>query len=145
VFDDAPKGKKERSSLIAAITSQGLEPKHCLVHPESVDKAAFMVFLKGLLPCLAQGSILVMDNWTVHHGSEIKELVESYACKLRYLPAYSPDFNPIELIFSKIKAFLKALRPKETPKLIQAFSDSLFTIKPQDVQNAFRHCGYVLS
>jgi transposase len=115
------------------------------VHPDSVDKAAFMVFLKGLLPNLEEGSVLVMDNWTVHHGQDIKVLVESYACKLRYLPAYSPDFNPIELIFSKIKAFVKALRPKETAKLIKAFEDALFTVTSDDVRNSFRHCCYDLA
>lgn len=114
------------------------------MHPETVDKAAFMVFLKGLLPNLEQGSILVMDNWTVHHGADIKELVESYQCSVRYLPAYSPDFNPIELVFSKIKAFVKALRPKETAKLLKAFEDALFTVKTDDVLNSFSHCGYNL-
>lgn len=103
-----------------------------------------MVFLKDLLPNLEQGSILVLDNWTVHHGSDIKKLVDSYACQLRYLPAYSPDFNPIELVFSKIKAFVKALRPKETPTLIKAFEDALFFVKADDVKNSFRHCGYTI-
>jgi transposase len=115
-----------------------------LVHPESVDKAAFVTFLKQLLPGLVAGSTLVMDNWTVHHGEDIKALVESYACSLRYLPAYSPDFNPIELIFSKIKAFIKASRPPQTPQLIQAFVDAVLSVSPLDVQNAFRHCGYPL-
>ena len=142
VIDHAPKGKKARSSLIAAITAQGLEPQHCLVHPEAVDKAAFKTFLEQLLPTLAKDSILVMDNWRVHHGADIEALVESHACTIRYLPAYSPDFNPIELIFSKIKAFIKTIRPQKTPDLIQAFVDSLFTVSPSDVNHAFRHCGY---
>jgi len=130
--------------LIAAIHAKGLDPQHCLVHPDSVDKAAFMTFLKQLLPQLEPGSILVMDNWTVHHGKDITQLIESYGYKLRYLPAYSPDLNPIELVFSKIKAFVKALRPKETPILIQAFCDALFSVSSDDVQNAFRHCGYAI-
>lgn len=83
-----------------------------------------------------------MDNWTVHHGEDIKRLVERYHCQLRYLPVYSPDFNPIEHIFAKIKAFIKARRPLETTKLIQAFIDALFTVTVEDVQHAFRHCGY---
>lgn len=144
VYDDAPKGKKERTSLIAAITADGLEPSHCLVHPDSVNKAAFMIFLEQLLPNLKQGSILVMDNWTVHHGQDVRRLIESHQCTVRYLPAYSPDFNPIEHIFSKIKAFVKALRAKETPRLIQAFQDALFNVKADDVRHSFRHCGYNL-
>lgn len=144
VYDTAPKGKKERSSLIAAISAQGLEPGHCLVHSGSVDKAAFLCFLEQLLPRIKAGSILVMDNWTVHHGEDVRNLVASYHCQLRYLPVYSPDFNPIEHIFAKIKAFIKGKRPLETDKLIQAFIDALFTVTAQDVQNAYRHCGYQL-
>ena len=142
VIDHAPKGKKERSSLLAAITPQGLVPQHCLVHPESVDKAAFKTFLAQLLPQLDKDSILVMDNWRVHHGHDVEALVESHACSIRYLPAYSPDFNPIELLFSKIKAFIKKLRPQNTPDLIQAFVEAIDTLSLDDVKNAFAHCGY---
>ena len=103
-----------------------------------------MVFLKQLLANLEQGSILLMDNWRVHHGKDIRELIESHDCSVRYLPTYSPDFNPIELIFSKIKSFIKARRPRETSKLLEAFVDSLFTVSQLDVLNAFRHSGYPL-
>jgi len=96
-----------------------------LIQPESVNKNAFKAYLKHiLLPQLEPDSILVMDNWTVHHGADIKELVESFHCKILYLPTYSPDFNPIEFLFSKIKAFIKALRPLSLPDLIQAFRDA---------------------
>ena len=101
-----------------------------------------MVFLKQLLANLEQGSILVMDNWRVHHGEDIRELIESHDCSVRYLPTFSPDFNPIELIFSKIKSFIKARRPRETSKLLEAFEDALFSVNPDDVKNSFRHCGY---
>lgn len=112
VIDHAPKGKKKRVSLIAAVTPQGLASRHCLIHPESVDKAAFMTYLADvLLPNLTAGSTLVLDNWRVHHGDDVRELVEAHGCQLLYLPTYSPDFNPIEHLFSKIKAFVKKLRP----------------------------------
>lgn len=95
VIDHAPRGKKERSSLIAAVTNKGLKPIHCLVHPDSVNKAAFLTYLdKVLLPALEPGSILVMDNWsakhpegTVHHGEDVNQLVEVHGCSIFYLPS----------------------------------------------------------
>lgn len=142
--DNAAKGKKQRSSLLAALTARGLEPAHCLVHPESVNKPAFMTYLaEVLLPKLELGSILVMDNWTVHQGEDVSELVASHGCSILYLPTYSPDFNPIEFLFSKIKAFVKKLRPLAMPDLIQAFVDAVLSVTPQDALNSFKHCGYV--
>jgi len=144
VVDNAPKGKKERASLIAAVTSQGFEPEHCLIHSGSVNKSAFLTYLaEVLLPDLAAGSVLVMDNWTVHHGEDVTRLVEAHGCTILYLPSYSPDFNPIELLFSKIKAFVKKLRPLNLPDLLEAFSDAVLTLTPQDAAATFEHCGYL--
>ena len=120
-LNNAPKGKKERASLLAAVTLRGLSGAHCLVHPENVNKVAFISYLKTLLPNLKAGSVLVLNNWRVYMGPDVRELVEQYNCSLLYLPAYSPNFNPIELLFSKIKTFVKALRPLTLPKLIKAF------------------------
>lgn len=144
VVDDAPKGKKERVSLLAAVTLRGLEGKHCLVHPENVNKAAFISYLKSLLPQLEPGSILVLDNWRVHLGPDVRKLVADYHCVILYLPAYSPDYNPIELLFSKIKAFVKKLRPLDLPELMQAFADAVLRVSPTDAKNTFEHCGYVV-
>ncbi len=150
VIDHAPKGKKERVSLLAAVTLRGLEGKHCLVHPENVstrafgnNKTAFISYLKTLLPNLKVGSVLVLDNWRVHQGPDVRDLVAKYKCSLLYLPAYSPDFNPIELLFSKIKAFVKKLRPLALPELIQAFADAVLSVTSDDAKNTFEHCGYV--
>ena len=85
-----------------------------------------------------------MDNWTVHKGDDITNLVESYGCTILYLPTYSPDFNPIEYLFSKIKAFIKKLRPLNVDDLIQAFSDAAQTITLHNVADSFRHCGYLV-
>ncbi len=144
VVDDAPKGKKERASLLAAVTLRGLSGAHCLVHPENVDKAAFLSYLKTLLPNLKVGSVLVLDNWRVHHGPDVRKLVEKYHCSLLYLPAYSPDYNPIELLFSKIKAFVRKLRPSTLDKLIKAFKDAVLTVTSDDAKNTFEHCGYLV-
>lgn len=145
VCDTRPKGKKERVSLIAAIALEGKTAKQALVVPDTVNKNAFLAFLESvLLPTLAKGSVLVLDNWTVHHGEEVRELVERFGCELLYLPTYSPDLNPIEHLFAKVKAFVKALRPHTLDDLVQAFCDAVKTVTPKQVINTFEHCGYEL-
>ena len=142
VYDTRPKGKKERVSLIAATTLGGVMAEQALVIPGTVNKNAFLAFLETtLLPTFARGSVLVMDNWSVHHGDDVRELVEAYDCELLYLPTYSPDLNPIEHLFAKLKAFIKSLRPDSLDKLIQAFCQAVKTVTPQNVLNSFQHCG----
>ncbi len=147
--------------------------EQALVIPDTVDKNAFLAFLDTLLPTLAKGSVLVMgpnevrtqrNNWSVHHGDDVRDLVEAYGCELLYLPTYSPDLvlgktahhkgakfqpsgparNPIEHLFAKLKAFTKALRPDSTDKLIQAFCDAVKLVTPEQVLDTFVHCGYGL-
>jgi transposase len=142
VVDDAPKGKKEKVSLLAGVSKAGLIKEGCLIHTGKVDKAAFKTFLLGLVSCVPKGIILVMDNWTVHHGTDIRDIIEGHGCEVLYLPAYSPDFNPIEYLFSKIKAYIKRCRALDTPTLIDTFLAALDTISLQDALNTFTHCGY---
>jgi len=144
-FDSYPKGKKEKVSLIAAIGLTKNLAEHAIIHPDSVDKNAFKAYLKTtLLPRLEADTILVLDNWTVHHGADIKALVEAFNCKLLYLPTYSPDLNPIEYLFSKIKALIKKLRPLKLVDLLLAFENAARSISLQDIRNTFRHCGYLV-
>lgn len=143
LYDARPKGKKTWVSLIAAASLKGVMAEQALVITDTVNQNPFLCFLETtLLPTLPQRSVLVLDNWTVHHGQEVRALVERFGCELLYLPTYSPDFNPIEHLFAKIKAFVKHLRPDATDKLIQAFCDAVKTVSPQNVRNAFAHCGY---
>ena len=131
--------------------------EQALVVPDTVNKNAFLCFLETtLLPTLARGSVIIMDNWRVHHGEDVRDLVEAHGCELLYLPTYSPDLvlgktapsgparNPIEHLFAKLKSFIKALRPDSTDKLIQAFCDAVKLVTPEQVLNTFVHCGYGL-
>ena len=143
MYDTRPKGKKERVSLVAAASLDGAMAEQALVITDTVNKNAFLSFLETtLLPTLPKGSVIIMDNWTVHHGEEVRELVTRSGCELLYVPTYSPDFNPIEHLFAKVKAFVKGLRPETVDKLTQAFCDAVKTVTPQNVLNAFKHCGY---
>ena len=145
VDDTRPKGKKERVSLVAASSLDGSMVEQALVVTDTVNKNAFLAFLETtLLPTLTRGSVIVMDNWTVHHGDEVRELALAYGCELLYLPTYSPDLNPIEHLFAKIKAFVKSLRPATTDKLVEAFCNAVKAISSKDVLNSFQHCGYGL-
>lgn len=143
VYDSRPKGKKEWVSLIAAISLNGVMAEQALVISDTVNKNAFLAFLETtLLPTLSPGSVIVMDNWSVHHGEDVRELVEHFGCELLYLPTYSPDLNPIEHLFAKLKAFIKSLRPETLDVLVKAFCEAVKTVTPENVLNAFRHCGY---
>ena len=84
-----------------------------------------------------------MDNFTIHHNKDVRELIEGAGCFLAYLPTYSPDFNPIELVFSKIKAFLRKARATQVDALIDALSQAVAAVLPQEVKACFNHCGYL--
>ncbi len=145
MYDTRPKGKKTRVSLIAATRLDGVMARQALVVSDTVNQNAFLCFLgTTLLPTLAKGSVLVLDNWSVHHGEEVRELVDAAGCELLYLPTYSPELNPIEHLFAKVKAFVKALRPDTTSNLIQAFCDAVKTVTQENVLKSFLHCGYEL-
>ena len=145
VCDTRPKGKKARVSLIAACSLRGVMAEPSLIITDTVNKNAFLAFLETtLLPTLLKGSVLVMDNWTVHHGDEVRSLVDAAGCELLYLPTYSPDLNPIEHLFAKVKAFVNRLLPNSTDNLVQAFSDALTTVSPENILSSVLHCGYEL-
>lgn len=144
VTDTKPKGKKQRVSLIAACSLDKAVAEQALVVPDSVDKNAFLGYLEyTLLPTLVPDTIIILDNWTVHYGEDVKDLVEAANCELLYLPTYSPDFNPIEHLFDKVKTFIKNLRPETLGDLTQAFCDAVKTITSENVQKSFQHCGYL--
>ena len=94
------------------------------------------------MPSLCAGHIVVMDNLSAHRPRRIRELIEQQGCELLYLPAYSPDYNPIEEAFAKIKNLLRkaAARSKET--LLDAIGAALSAITAEDVQGFFEHAGY---
>ncbi len=144
IYDTAPKKRKGKVSLLAAITSRGMRAEACLIHEGSVDTAAFLSYVEHvLLPTLEPGQIVIMDNFTIHHNAKVQTLIESKGCTVFYLPTYSPDFNPIEHLFAKIKAFIRKLRSNTVPDLIKAFEEAVLSVIPDDAKNAFNHCGYL--
>jgi transposase len=112
----------------------------------SMNRVAFEAYVRSqLLPTLRRGDILVMDNLSAHTGDTIRQLVEAQGVRLEFLPPYSPDFNPIELCWSKVKAALRAAKARTLDALLAAVAQALRSISLTDIQNWFAHCGYVLS
>lgn len=144
VADTTPRRRKGKVSLMAAVTTQGMNPNACLIHEGSVNSAAFLQYVTHVLvPTLNAGQVVVMDNFTIHHNHEVRKRIEAVGCELLYLPTYSPDYNPIEHLFAKLKAFLRRLRADTVPDLLQAFADAVLTVTEDDAKNAFVHCGYL--
>lgn len=140
----ALKRKTGKLSLIAAVSSQGLDKERCLILEDNVDGNAFLAYIEHVLaPTLKKGQVVIMDNYSVHHNDKVQAFIEAKGAEILFLPTYSPDFNPIELLFAKIKAFIRKCCPKSIPKLFEAFSDAVLSVTKDDAKNAFAHCGYV--
>ncbi len=111
----------------------------------ATDGDVFLTYLKEVLcPTLQTGQIVVMDNLSAHKVEGVKELIEATGAEIRYLPPYSPDFNPIEPCWSVVKQRLRQRKARSVAALEIALPDALALISPQIAQNLFRHCGYAL-
>ena len=111
-----------------------------------INSVAFAAYVRSqLLPTLRRGDIVVMDNLSAHTGETIRQLIEAQGARLEFLPPYSPDFNPIELCWSKVKAVLRAAKARTFEALVEAVAKALRSISFTEIQNWFAHCGYVLS
>jgi len=145
VKDISPKGKKERVSCISAISlsQTNTMATQSLVIEGSVNQHAFLGYLEHvLLPTIGRGSVIILDNWTIHYGDDVRELVADFGCELLYLPTYSPDLNPIENLFAKVKTFVKKAKAQNIPELMQAFCDAICKVTFTNILNSFRSCGY---
>ena len=109
----------------------------------SVDAQVFEAYLERvLLPELGPGRIVVMDNLSAHKTQKVRELVEGAGCELLYLPPYSPDLNPIEEAFSKIKSIVRKAEARTREALVEALGPALSSVTQEDASGFFEHCGY---
>ena len=100
--------------------------------------------LRERAPTLEAGQVVIMDNLPAHKPARVKELIEERGCELIYLPAYSPDLNPIEEAFSKIKAMLRRVGARTKEALLDALGEALSAVSAQDARGYFEHAGYRL-
>jgi transposase len=112
----------------------------------SMNSVTFDAYVRTqLLPTLRRGDIVVMDNLSAHTGETIRQLIEAKGARLEFLPPYSPDFNPIELCWSKVKTALRTAKARTWEVLVETLAQALRSISLTDIQNWFAHCGYILS
>ncbi len=137
----SPLNKGLRISMISAISVRGVEA--ALYGNWATDTAIFKEFIeKQLLPKLSENSVVIYDNISFHKNKEVITLIQSTGARVEFLPGYSPDLSPIELMWSKIKHYLRRLAPRTFPKFKTATSRAFHTITQNDLLSWFKHCGY---
>jgi transposase len=143
VHDRVPNGRWQTTTMIAAIGRNGPQAPWVLDGP--MDGAAFAVWAQHILaPTLESGDIVVMDNLSVHKNAAARAAIETAGALVWDLPPYSPDLNPIEKMWSKVKAFLRKAKARDAESLYQAIADALTQITSSDIVNWFDSCGYSL-
>jgi transposase len=109
------------------------------------EREAFEAYVERVLsPELRPGQVVVIDNLTAHKGERVRELIEGRGCELVYLPPYSPDFNPIEEAFAKIKGLLRKAEARTREALVEAMGTAISAVTAQDARGFFEHSGYRL-
>lgn len=131
-------------SVVGAVRLDGLV--EALVLDGAFDGEAFMAFTTQLLaPSLRPGDVVVMDNLASHKIVGIVEAIEAVGARVLYLPPYSPDFNPIEMCWSKVKEFLRSQAARTSKALDEAIARGLELVTCSDLRGWFKHCGYAVS
>ena len=142
-FGKAPKNWDKNVTLISSISAEGMGPSMSI--EGSADGEAFALYLERFLrPNLKPGQVVVMDNLQVHKAKRVRELIEGRGCSLVFLPSYSPDFNPIEEAFSKVKTLLRKAKARSFEALVEATGGALSAVSEQDALGFFAHCGYAV-
>ena len=136
-----PRNRGKNTTLLSSMTTRGMGAS--LAVEGSTTARVFEAYVeKVLAPSLHSGQVVVMDNLGAHRPKRIRELIEEQGCELLYLPAYSPDYNPIEEAFAKIKSFLRRTAARSKEALIEAIGGALSAITIADAQSFFEHAGY---
>jgi transposase len=143
-FGRVPRRRWQSVTLLASVSTRGMGP--AMVLNGAINREAFDAFVEqSLLPTLVPGQIVILDNLAVHKSPRARTLIQSAGCELRFLPSYSPDFNPIELAFAKIKQHLRNAAERTVPGLVAATGLALEAVTVADARGFFAHCGYHLS
>ena len=140
-YDETPRNWGSNITLLASMTREGMGP--AIAVEGATTKAVFEAYVEeALAPSLRPGQVVVMDNLSSHKGQRVRELIDGRGCELMYLPPYSPDLNPIERAFAKLKASLRRAQARTFGALIEAMGRALSEITDRDASGFFRHCGY---
>jgi transposase len=141
LVDSAPAGLWQSSTLVAAVCLDGVVAPMVIDGP--LNGESFAQYVEGsLVPELTPGTIVVMDNLPVHKSDRVAGAIAAAGCTLVFLPPYSPDFNPIEPMWSKVKTLLRSAGARTFRAVVDAAGDALRAITPEDCDGYFGHCGY---
>ena len=139
-----PRNHGKNTTLVAALTPDGVQEPWLLVEGAMTTAAFDWYIREQLAPRLRPGQIVVLDNLSAHKAASIREALAARGCALLFLPPYSPDFNPIEQAFSKLKAILRGLGARTQETLQEAVRLAVEAITSADVTAWYTHAGYPL-
>jgi transposase len=136
-----PRNRGKNTTVLAGMSLEGMGPS--LAVEGATTARVFETYVERVLvPSLSRGQVVVMDNLSAHKGERIRELIEGRGCELLYLPSYSPDLNPIEEAFSKIKGLIRKVEARSREALLEVIGAAISAITGQDARGFFEHCGY---
>jgi transposase len=136
-----PRNRGANTTVLSSMSVEGMGPS--LTVEGATTSVVFEAYVEQVLaPELRKGQVVVMDNLTAHKGERVKELIEEQGCELIYLPPYSPDLNPIEEAFSKVKRLLRKAEARTKEVLVEAIGSALSAVTSEDARGFFEHCGY---
>jgi transposase len=140
-YCSVPRNRGPNTTLLSSMSISGIGPS--LAVEGATNREVFETYVERVLaPRLRPGQVVVMDNLTAHKGDKVKELIEEQGCELIYLPPYSPDFNPIEEAFSKIKSLVRKSEARSREVLVDAIGKGISMVTAEDARGFFDHCGY---
>jgi transposase len=136
-----PRNRGANTTVLSSMSVEGMGPS--LSVEGATTSVVFEAYVERVLaPTLRNGQVVVMDNLSAHKGERIKEMIEGRGCELLYLPSYSPDLNPIEEAFSKIKGLVRKAEARTKETLVEAIGWALSAVSSEDARSFFEHCGY---
>jgi transposase len=136
-----PHGHWKTTTFVAGLTTRGMVAPWVLDGP--INRNAFETFVgQVLVPTLTPGDVVIMDNLSSHKGPRVREMIEGAGAELRYLPPYSPDFNPIENAFARLKALLRKAAERTVDRLWAAIGRIVDLFTPAECRNYFANAGY---
>lgn len=138
-----PQNWGQNVTMLAALTASGVTAT--MTVEGATDTEVFCAYVSRVLkPTLRRGDTVVLDNLSAHKARQVRDLVEGSGARVLYLPPYSPDLNPIEQCWSKIKTYLRAVKARIGEKLGEAIRRAFATVTASDARAWFKHCGYAL-
>ena len=141
-YGKVPRNRGKNTTLIAAITLEGGMGESMTVEG-ATDAKAFEAYVEHFLaPSLREGQVVVLDGLGAHRTERVRELIEGRGADLVFLPSYSPDMNPIEEAFSKIKQLVRKAGARLREALVEAIARALAAVRPEDAAGWFAHSGY---